>query len=304
MTTSPDQRVLAVLALADELPTVDELAPFLTDPAGEVRRTALRVLVELAPPDAGAALAAALLDDLEDVRRAAVEGVLELRELVVADESFCRNLEHVAGSPHGDVRALRLQLMRELRIGNRSTFVDGLGDQHPLVRTRAIAGLVALGDGAAIAGHDDSDPLVRLAAARALGTLADPAAAQRLLELSDDADLRVRAAALEAIAAVGCCPPLAEKAIGATRHREWSIRKGAAIALRTASKELAVGPLLALLQDENLDVRRATVQSLAGWVGDVNRVATALAGMSDDVDADVRAYARMALEVGGGHPVH
>lgn len=49
------------------------------------------------------------------------------------------------------------------------------------------------------------------------------------------------------------------------------------------------------LADDNLDVRKAAVQALSGWVSGFGEVAEALEAMLDDPDADVRAYARMAL---------
>lgn len=296
MTTDSDARVLAVLGLADDVPTVDDLATYLVDPDVAVRRTALHVLAESAPADAGAALARALLDDDGEVRTAAIEGLLELRELVAPDAAFCAALGAAAVAPDPVVRALTLQLQREHRLGDEGLFARALEDDDAEVRRHGIAGLVAVGGWEAIATarHDD-EAVVRLAAARALGTVGHRGAVEALGALSADEDPRVRAAAFESFAAVGCPPDLAALAIAALSHVAWAVRKGAALALAAAPAEMAVRPLIVALGDVNLDVRKAAVQSLAGWAGRLDEVAVALGAMVDDPDADVRAFARMAM---------
>lgn len=296
MTSTADARVLQVLALADDVPTGAELAPFLGDEDAVVRRTALGVLTESAPPDAGTALALALLDEADEVRSVAIEGLLELRELVEPDAAFHAALRLAADAPDAEVRGLTLQLQREHRLGDEGTFGRGLEDPDAGVRRHAIDGLVALGswETTAIARHDD-EAIVRLHAAKALGTLAHPAGADALAELAEDEDIRVRAAALEAFAALRCPPSLASVAIRALAAPSWAVRKGAALGLAAAPAEMAVGPLVQALGDPNLDVRRAAVQSLSAWADHLDEVAVALASVLEDPDADVRAFARMAL---------
>lgn len=296
MTPTPHARILQVLALADDVPTVSELASFLADEDPSVRRTAIDVLAESAPPGAGSALATALLDLDADVRRAAIEALSELRELVEPDDSFAAGLVRAGAAPDPEVRSLALQLQREHGLGDESTYTDGLRDPDPGVRRQAIAGLVAAGSASALANaRTDADPLVRRAAARGLATLGDPETADALLELSGDADVRVRAAALEGFAAVGCPPTLATAAVHALRDSAWSVRRGAALGLKAAPAEMALAALLIALGDENLDVRKAAVQALSGWARGFAEVTESLEAMLDDPDADVRAYARMAL---------
>ena len=296
MTTSSQARILQVLTLADEVPTAAELATFLADDDANVRRTAIDVLAESAPGDAGAALASALLDDDATVRHAAIEALTELRELVEADDAFAAGLLRAGASPDPAVRSLTLQLQREHHLGGEETFAAGLDDADPGVRRQAVAGLVALGSASVLAtAHTDGDPLVRRAAARGLATIGDPETANALLSLAEDTDVRVRAAALEAFAAVGCPPILAAAAANALLDAEWSVRRGAALGLKAAPAEMALPPLLLALRDENLDVRKAAVQALSAWAPGFAEVADALEAMLDDPDADVRAYARMAL---------
>lgn len=296
MSATPQTRVLEVLALADEVPTALDLASYLNDSDAGVRRTALRVLTESAPPDAGPALGQALLDHDRDVRVAAIEGLLELRELVEPDVELQSVLALASVAPDPDVRALVLQLQREHRLGDEGLYAQGLEDDDPEVRNQAVAGLVSVGGWEVVAtARDDPEAMVRLTVARALGTIGCAASADALGELGLDPDPRVQAAALESFVAVGCPPALAALALQALGHAEWAVRKGAALALAAAPAEMAVQPLLAALDDANLDVRKAVVQSLSGWAAHLDEVAGALGAVLDDPDADVRAYARMAL---------
>ncbi|HYN95621.1 MAG TPA: HEAT repeat domain-containing protein, partial [Pilimelia sp.] len=115
-----------------------------------------------------------------------------------------------------------------------------------------------------------------------------------LRRLVDDADLLVRAAALAAAGQLGGAGGLTAAAIGALADPAWQVREGAAKALGAADPEVAVPALTDATRDANLDVRRAAVRSLAGWVHRADVVAV-LRSVAADPDADVRAYARRAL---------
>jgi HEAT repeat protein len=84
----------------------------------------------------------------------------------------------------------------------------------------------------------------------------------------------------------------------ALRAPAWQIREGAARALAGATTELAVPRLAEALSDAHLDVRKAAVLSLTRW-SDEAAARDALGIALKDTDADVRAYARRALEVVG-----
>lgn len=85
-----------------------------------------------------------------------------------------------------------------------------------------------------------------------------------------------------------------EKALAASA---WQVRQGAARALAGApSPSAAVPPLSQALSDPHLDVRKAAVLSLTRWAASEEAARRALTGALDDGDADVRAYARRALE--------
>ncbi|MCA1695539.1 MAG: HEAT repeat domain-containing protein [Actinobacteria bacterium] len=74
-------------------------------------------------------------------------------------------------------------------------------------------------------------------------------------------------------------------------------RKGAALALATAAREVAIEALVTASRDAHLDVRKAAAGSLSGWARDPT-VSVALKTALDDSDADVRAIARQALRAG------
>ena len=75
----------------------------------------------------------------------------------------------------------------------------------------------------------------------------------------------------------------------------WQVREGAARALSGASAELAVPRLTQAIADAHLDVRKAAVLSLTRWSGEPG-ARDALTIALKDNDADVRAFARRALE--------
>jgi HEAT repeat protein len=76
----------------------------------------------------------------------------------------------------------------------------------------------------------------------------------------------------------------------------WQVREGAARAPSGATAERAVPRLSRALADEHLDVRKAAVLSLSRWADSEAAARDALSVALKDDDADVRAYARRALE--------
>lgn len=143
------------------------------------------------------------------------------------------------------------------------------------------------------------DPIreVQVAVAAGLGAIGDPSSAPALGKLSLDTDVLVRAAAFEAAGELGCPAPLDSGAVRALQDPAWQVRKGAALALATAAREVAVEALVVASRDSHLDVRKAAVGSLSGWARDPD-VSIALKSALDDTDADVRAIARHALRAG------
>jgi HEAT repeat protein len=110
-----------------------------------------------------------------------------------------------------------------------------------------------------------------------------------------DIDPLVRAASLAALGQLGCSQGDYAAIKQALRAPAWQVRQGAARALVGAPVDFAVPQLSEALGDAHLDVRKAAVLSLTRWAGEP-AVRDALRLALKDVDADVRAYARRALE--------
>jgi len=110
-----------------------------------------------------------------------------------------------------------------------------------------------------------------------------------------DPDPLVRAAALAALSELGCNQDDFAAVETALLAPAWQVREGAARALSGATAELAVPRLSEALADTHLDVRKAAVLSLTRWAGEP-ATSDALGIALKDSDADVRAYARRALE--------
>lgn len=108
----------------------------------------------------------------------------------------------------------------------------------------------------------------------------------------------VRAAGLAALGEIGCGHDDYTAVKQALRAPAWQVREGAARALAGAAADFAVPQLSEALSDAHLDVRKAAVLSLTRWAAEPD-ARDALGIALKDSDADVRAYARRALEHDG-----
>ncbi|WP_147944289.1 MULTISPECIES: fumarate reductase/succinate dehydrogenase flavoprotein subunit [Microbispora] len=301
-------RILELLRLTDGEPALDQITPYLADADPKVRRAAVATLTETAPRGVETALTRALADPHGTVRRAAATGLRELVEVLPATAEFGASLRALSGHTQAGqdgaadpvVRAAVLDVLRALRLGDAALFEAALADADTRVRIEAVRGLVALDDAERVAlAAGDRDREVRVWAARGLGVVGLPAGVPAVARLAADPDPLVRAAALEAFAGLGQAlreePGLAEAAVRALADPAWQVRVGAARGLAAADPERAGGPLVAALADPHLDVRKAAVLSLSGWAARPE-VAAALHTALGDSDADVRAYARRALD--------
>jgi succinate dehydrogenase/fumarate reductase flavoprotein subunit/HEAT repeat protein len=307
-------RLLELVKLAENQPSLSELRPFLADTESRVRRAAIAALTETAPPGAGIALAEAAGDASGPVRHAAVAGLRELTEVLTPDEALLAALCARLASPDPAVRAGLLDVLTQLRAGDPAPFTEALADSDHRVRLHAVRGLAAVGQAAALAAAGaDTAREVRIAVAEGLAALADkgpscttPAglangaghgdAIGALSRLAADRDPFVQAAAFKALAPYGCPPPLDTLAVRAVRDAaDWEVRAGAAQALAAAPAEVAVPPLARAAGDPHADVRKQAVIALSGFRADP-AAAAALEVAVADSDADVRAY---ALKAGG-----
>ena len=284
----PSPRIAEVLAL--EEPGIDDLRPYLADPDPGVRRTAVATLTEHTPDGYAPALFAALDDADASVRHTSADGIRELVE-VLADPA---GAQAYLLSRDMAVRAAAVYLLAARRVGDAGQYRRALTDPDHRVRIEAVRALVSVDDVAGVVtATGDESREVRIAAAAGLATLRG--GADTVSALVTDPDPLVRAAALAALGELGCGGDdfaAAEKALQAPA---WQVRQGAVRALSGAVAELAVPPLSEALADTHLDVRKAAVLSLTRWAAQP-AARDALAIALKDSDADVRAYARRALE--------
>jgi HEAT repeat protein len=291
-------RLVTLLGLVEHATTAAELSPFLGDLDAAVRRRAIAVLVDAAPPDAALALVCLLLDDDATVRAAAVDGLerLPAPARAVAGDVLRQALGTASRSPHVEVRAAVVRLWLRFGLASVDAYASVAGDKDAAVRIEAVAGLVALGAADELALlHEDPEVLVRLAVARGLGQVGDPSSTDVLEHRAWDPDLRVRTAAIESFAGIGLGPSAELVVTAAVRAPHWQIRRAAAIALGAARPAVAVGPLLRAAGDENEEVRKVAVLALAPWVGELDEVRGAVEAATADPDAEVRGCARGAL---------
>jgi HEAT repeat protein len=193
------------------------------------------------------------------------------------------------------VRSVSVYLLAARRAGDADAFRLALDDVDHRVRIEAVRALVSIDDaaGVAAAARDDNRE-VRIVAANGLATLR--AGRDAVRSLVADTDPLVRAAALAALGELGCGEVDLITVERALRAPAWQVREGAARALSGATAELAVPRLSQALVDEHLDVRKAAVLSLSRWADSETAARDALGMALKDDDADVRAYARRALE--------
>lgn len=288
----PSPRIAEVLAL--EEPTIADLQPYLTDADPGVRRTAVVTLTEYIPDGYAPALFAALDDADAGVRRCSAEGIRELVE-VLPDPA---GAEPYLSSGDTVVRAATVYLLSARRAGAAGQYRRALDDPDHRVRIEAVRALVSVDDvdGVRAATHDENRE-VRIAAAAGLATLR--AGVEAVSALIADPDPLVRAAALAALGELGCSQNDFAAVERALQAPAWQVRQGAARALGGATAELgvlAISRLADALSDAHLDVRKAAVLSLTRWA-DEAAARDALGIALKDSDADVRAYARRALDV-------
>ncbi|WP_063037701.1 fumarate reductase/succinate dehydrogenase flavoprotein subunit [Nocardia pseudovaccinii] len=288
-TTPPSPRLVSLLAL--DSPTVQDLSTYLSDADAGVRVAALSVLTENTPEGFTSVLIGALDDDAASVRAAAAASLRELVE-VLPDSTGLADRLH---SPDPVVRATVVDLLRALRAGTAAQFVAALADSDHRVRIEAVRALVSLDDWQAVSSAaTDENREVRIAVAHGLSAIGGHGT-ETARSLAEDPDPLVRAAALASFANLGVAQDDTVLLVGALAHSAWQVRVGAARGLAGADPEFGVTPLSEALHDPHLDVRKAAVLSLSTWPHS-GAAHDALKLAIDDGDADVRAYARRALD--------
>ncbi len=260
-----------------------------------MRRTAVATLTEHTPDGYAPALFAALDDTDASVRRTSAEGIRELVEVLPEVDAARAYL----GSRDTVVRAAAVYLLAARRAGDAGQYRGALGDPDHRVRIEAVRALVSVDDvDGVVAATGDENREVRVAAAAGLATLGGAEGGRAVSALVVDPDPLVRAAALAALGELGCSADEFAAVEKALQAPAWQVRVGAVRALSGATAELsgpAISGLAQAVADTHLDVRKAAVLSLTRWA-DEAAARDALGSALKDSDADVRAYARRALE--------
>ncbi len=185
------------------------------------------------------------------------------------DPQVAAALLEASAAPEPTVRRMAVALLARLQApGAGAALIRALGDADPGVRVAAIDGLASArlaGDAikAVAAGFDDADERVRAAAVRAIGRHAGLGLEERLEALAHDPSLPVRAAAAVAI----------DDTTGGSR-----------------------GLVAGLLADPSPDVRQVTLEAVAS-VGGVARGETIAPILLDALDDDSLRVRRTAADL-------
>jgi HEAT repeat protein len=249
---------------------------------------AARLLGAAGTPEAARQLGDCLGDP--ELQPAAAAG-LALLPRAVATASLLRRLPHTEGEgraallrslpPLADAEEVRqvLPCLADAHAGARAAAAEALGHAPEALALPAL--LEALGD-----------PALREGAAQALGRVG-PVRCDPLLDLLDDADARVRAAAAEALAGCGAKP--GERLREALRRETDSAARRAMIHALGAGGggSEAIGDLVALLESDDVGVRFAAASAL-GETRDPDALAPLLGALGDPA-REVQAAALRAL---------
>ncbi len=207
-------RAGACVALGYLAPRARSAVPALSkvlgaDAEGEVRKFAAVALTRVADPRGGPALSKATSDPRWQVRKAAVEGLGQLRE---AGKKGLGRLAKAAGDREPEVRLATAIALGRVGVGDRRTvkpLTRLLRDPNKGTRDEAARALGGLGVTEAteplVAALEEGDGVVRRSIVRALGKLGPKAASARArlaVVSQEDPDKRVRKAAVRALRAV------------------------------------------------------------------------------------------------------
>jgi HEAT repeat protein len=318
------QAVAEVLGASRIAVAEDALIRLLQDENGHVRSTAAGALGRLRSRKARSGLLALLQDEYENVQEAAIqalgaigdESVLDslLKDFSTHEAYLRRNTARLLGkfSSQRAYEALAFALKDEEQ-AVRKAVVQALGGAAGEIALRSL--LLAV---------TDDDPEVRMLAAEALGAIDSPEAREALIHLLEDADLWVKAAAARGLANIGgdsageiLTPYLGTasdifllaiaevlgklkfpKAVGPlmalANHSDPEVRKAVLLALSNYSGEAAAETVTACLSDPHWSVRKAAVE-IVQQKGIASAGALLAKIAEEDPDATVRQAAKKAL---------
>ncbi len=180
------------------------IAPLLADVNPHVRESAVRIAGYFGYAGCADAMFERCRDDVESVRRAALEHVAlmdEARALPVL-------LGAIATETPRARAGVAIALGRIVQLESQSALRRALGDRDGWVRYFAARSLGEHGAGDALddlaeLAERDAAPHVRIAALEAIGAIDGPRAAEVLAQYTDDSDTEIAAAAVRSLGRVG-----------------------------------------------------------------------------------------------------
>jgi HEAT repeat protein len=180
------------------------IGPLLTDGNPHVRESAVRIAGYFGYARCADAMFERCRDNVESVRRAALEHVA----LVDEGRALPVLLEAIATETPRARAGVAIALGRIVLPESGSALRDALGDRDAWVRYFAARSLGEHGAGNALddlakLAAQDSAPHVRIAALEAIGAINGPSAAQVLTQYADDSDSEIAAAAVRSLGRVG-----------------------------------------------------------------------------------------------------
>ena len=245
-----------------------------------------------------AIFAEALKAEEEDTRKAAAEALGRLRD-PRAGEPLVSALKDQSVY----VSRSATQALAEIGPSVYQQLVAVLSDQDARVRRRAVEVLAKVGGDIAVehltAALTDEDPFVRSEASEGLTRTSDTRAVEPLISALQDIDISVRLNAADALGRIGdsrAIPPL----IAALYEEEIELNRRAEGALAKIGAP-AVDALVAILEDDNVAVRRHAMSAL-GKIKDARSIEPLIKAMRDDLHAAARHSARLAFQLSSRLP--
>ncbi|MDD3043633.1 MAG: HEAT repeat domain-containing protein [Methanosarcinaceae archaeon] len=286
-----DARLVAVYALIDiGEPAVPSLIKALGDRDANVRELSAFAIGRIGDQKAVEALSEALSDPEPEVRRSSAHALGR-----IGDKSAVEALSKALSDPEPEVRGSSARALGILEAPEATGLLipllqyedDEVVLQEVVVALRRLKGPGAASALLEVLDHENED--VRREVVISLGELGDPVASEALLELFDEEELGYTAAS-----AFGNLRSnqTVEKLTGLLDSRDPIIRANAVKALGNTEDPAVIPPLIEMLEDPALEVRKEAAHMLGTFgyleAPGAEKAVTPLIRALEDRDEDVR----------------